>query len=89
MQRIKHLLLVEGLTLAGARRKLEEESEPVRRGRAANRRADRLERAAAAHRSETRVALDSRSLERHGRPPEFALTPTPMPAMGVVSTRAH
>jgi DNA-binding transcriptional MerR regulator len=27
--RIKHLLLVEGLTLAGARRKLEEESAPV------------------------------------------------------------
>ena len=27
--RIKHLLLVEGLTLAGARRKLEEESTPV------------------------------------------------------------
>src|SRR5919204_5880801 len=27
--RIKHLLLVEGLTLAGARRKLEEESLPV------------------------------------------------------------
>jgi DNA-binding transcriptional MerR regulator len=27
--RIKHLLLVEGLTLAGARRKLEEESSPV------------------------------------------------------------
>ncbi len=27
--RIKHLLLVEGLTLAGARRKLEEESGPV------------------------------------------------------------
>src|SRR6476469_10767993 len=29
VQRIKHLLLVEGLTLAGARRKLEEESTPV------------------------------------------------------------
>src|SRR6187200_2503959 len=27
--RIKHLLLVEGLTLAGARRKLEEDSTPV------------------------------------------------------------
>src|SRR5438105_937723 len=27
--RIKHLLLVEGLTLAGARRRLEEESTPV------------------------------------------------------------
>src|SRR5213082_1830163 len=27
--RIKHLLLVEGLTLAGARRKLEEEGSPV------------------------------------------------------------
>src|SRR5262247_3972535 len=27
--RIKHLLLVEGLTLAGARRKLEEETAPV------------------------------------------------------------
>src|SRR5262252_71538 len=27
--RIKHLLLVEGLTLAGARRKLEEESTPI------------------------------------------------------------
>jgi DNA-binding transcriptional MerR regulator len=27
--RIKHLLLVDGLTLAGARRKLEEESSPV------------------------------------------------------------
>src|SRR5215471_12251178 len=27
--RIKHLLLVEGLTLAGARRKLEEEAPPV------------------------------------------------------------
>src|SRR5690242_362310 len=27
--RIKHLLLVEGLTLAGARRKLEEEAAPV------------------------------------------------------------
>src|SRR3954467_6030465 len=27
--RIKHLLLVEGLTLAGARRKLEEEATPV------------------------------------------------------------
>src|ERR671931_875842 len=27
--RIKHLLLVEGLTLAGARRKLEEETSPV------------------------------------------------------------
>src|SRR4030095_2555270 len=27
--RIKHLLLVEGLTLAGARRKLEEETTPV------------------------------------------------------------
>ena len=29
MLRIKHLLLVEGLTLAGARRKLEEEAAPV------------------------------------------------------------
>lgn len=29
VMRIKHLLLVEGLTLAGARRKLEEESAPV------------------------------------------------------------
>ena len=29
VQRIKHLLLVEGLTLAGARRKLEEETAPV------------------------------------------------------------
>src|SRR5438132_4930496 len=29
VQRIKHLLLVEGLTLAGARRRLEEESTPV------------------------------------------------------------
>ena len=29
MLRIKHLLLVEGLTLAGARRKLEEETAPV------------------------------------------------------------
>jgi DNA-binding transcriptional MerR regulator len=29
VQRIKHLLLVEGLTLAGARRKLEEEQTPV------------------------------------------------------------
>jgi DNA-binding transcriptional MerR regulator len=28
VQRIKHLLLIEGLTLAGVRRKLEEESEP-------------------------------------------------------------
>jgi hypothetical protein len=27
--RIKHLLLVEGLTLAGARRRLEEDSSPV------------------------------------------------------------
>src|SRR2546430_17110751 len=27
--RIKHLLLVEGLTLAGARRKIEEETSPV------------------------------------------------------------
>src|SRR5215470_2337964 len=27
--RIKHLLLVEGLTLAGARRRLEEESAPI------------------------------------------------------------
>src|ERR1041385_2378236 len=30
--RIKHLLLVDGLTLAGARRKLEEESTPVAAG---------------------------------------------------------
>ena len=30
--RIKHLLLVEGLTLAGARRKLEEETAPVAAG---------------------------------------------------------
>src|SRR5439155_8383199 len=29
VRRIKHLLLVEGLTLAGARRKLEEENGPV------------------------------------------------------------
>ena len=29
MLRIKHLLLVEGLTLAGARRRLEEEAAPV------------------------------------------------------------
>src|SRR5262249_4209618 len=29
VQRIKHLLLVEGLTLAGARRRLEEELTPV------------------------------------------------------------
>src|SRR5262252_1337796 len=29
VQRIKHLLLVEGLTLAGARRKLEEDTGPV------------------------------------------------------------
>lgn len=28
VQRIKHMLLIEGLTLAGVRRKLEEESEP-------------------------------------------------------------
>ena len=31
VMRIKHLLLVDGLTLAGARRKLDEESEPVGR----------------------------------------------------------
>ena len=31
VMRIKHLLLVDGLTLAGARRKLEEESAPVGR----------------------------------------------------------
>lgn len=30
VMRIKHLLLVDGLTLAGARRKLEEDSSPVR-----------------------------------------------------------
>ena len=29
VQKIKHLLLVEGLTLAGARRKLEEDAPPV------------------------------------------------------------
>ena len=56
--RIKHLLLVEGLTLAGARRRLEEETAPVAARRAVDGRADRSERARAPHRGEARAPVD-------------------------------
>src|SRR5207302_2809179 len=78
--RIKHLLLVEGLTLAGARRKLEEESAPVGADAPA---IDELigqnarERLTAVKRG-LRSILDL--LARSGEGRELRLTPPPMSA---------
>ena len=63
--RIKHLLLVEGLTLAGARRQARRGDGAGRGGRAGDRRADRPERARAADRGQARAAVDSRAADGH------------------------
>ena len=72
--RIKHLLLVEGLTLAGARRRLEEESAPV----AANAPAidELIGRNARERLTEVKRGLRSilSLLARHSEPGELRLT---------------
>jgi DNA-binding transcriptional MerR regulator len=72
--RIKHLLLVEGLTLAGARRRLEEESAPV----AANAPAidELIGRNARERLTEVKRGLRSilSLLSRHSEPGELRLT---------------
>ena len=60
--RIKHLLLVEGLTLAGAQAAARRGIDAGRRGCAGHRRADWPERARAADRGEARAAIDSGAL---------------------------
>jgi len=90
--RIKHLLLVEGLTLAGARRRLEEESAPV----AANAPAidELIGRNARERLTEVKRGLRSilSLLARHSEPGELRLTsPVAAPArvrsMAVKSAR--
>ena len=76
---IKHLLLVEGLTLAGRGAKLRKMRTPVGVDRAGHRRVDRAERARAAHRGEARAAIDSRSAgAAESRPERRWLPPSPM-----------
>lgn len=90
--RIKHLLLVEGLTLAGARRRLEEESAPV----AANAPAidELIGRNARERLTEVKRGLRSilSLLARQPEPGELRLTspvaaPTRVRAMAVKSAR--
>jgi len=75
--RIKHLLLVEGLTLAGARRRLEEEGTPAS-GEAP---LDEL----IGQNARERIAAVKRGLRGllellHGRAAEFRLAPPPAPS---------
>ncbi len=60
--RIKHLLLVEGLTLAGARKRLEEEAAPVAADEPVLDELSGSQRARAAQCREARPAIDPRSV---------------------------
>ncbi len=62
--KIKHLLLVEGLTLAGARRKLEDDVSPVAAESAGAGRVDGPSCTRAAHGNQARAALDPRFARR-------------------------
>ena len=65
--RIKHLLLVEGLTLAGARRKLEEQTAPVAADAPVIDALIGRERARAADGGQARTAIDSGAADRFAR----------------------
>jgi DNA-binding transcriptional MerR regulator len=80
--RIKHLLLVEGLTLAGARRKLEEEAAPIApdEGLGADVR-DRLTEI----KKGLRAILDLLSAPESGESEGFELRPPPTPSSPVQS----
>ena len=73
--RIKHLLLVEGLTLAGARRKLDEEGAPVAADAAGHRRARREECAGAADGGQTGLRSILDLIGSNGDTREFRLSP--------------
>ena len=62
--RIKHLLLVEGLTLAGARRKLQEEATPIAADAPVIDELIGRARARAADRGQARTAIDPRAARR-------------------------
>src|SRR5215813_6978291 len=79
VQKIKHLLLVEGLTLAGARRKLEEDAPPGGADAAAI--DELIGRNARERLTEVKRGLRSLLDLLNGRagPPEFRLAPPPGP----------
>jgi DNA-binding transcriptional MerR regulator len=88
VMRIKHLLLVDGLTLAGARRKLEEDGSPVRAdepainelvGRNARERLTAIKRGL----QSILVLLTGAADVRHGRPPA-----APAPKARAASSRS-
>ena len=88
--RIKHLLLVEGLTLAGARRKIEEETAPVVPDEPAMR--ELIGRNARERLTAVRRGLQSllEMLGSNGDPREFRLSPPPAaPARLRAVTASH
>ena len=87
--RIKHLLLVEGLTLAGARRKIEEETAPIVSDEPAIQ--ELIGRNARERLTAVRRGLQSilELLASKGEGREFRLTPPPAPASRARKVVAH